>query len=60
MLPPTSVAPTDPYLTTLIVADGLLPGVRVLLEDKTRYASGNHKEPAARAVVARAVVLTGR
>ncbi|WP_205354388.1 pyridoxal-phosphate dependent enzyme [Embleya scabrispora] len=55
MLPPISVAPTDPYLTPLIVADGLLPGVRVFLKDETRYASGSHKEPAARAVVARAV-----
>ncbi|MFB6953794.1 pyridoxal-phosphate dependent enzyme [Streptomyces niveus] len=55
MLPPTSIAPTDPYLTPLIVADGLLPDVRVLLKDETRYASGSHKEPAARAVVARAI-----
>ncbi|MFE5328118.1 pyridoxal-phosphate dependent enzyme [Embleya sp. NPDC056575] len=56
MLPPISLAPpTDPYLTPLIVADGLLPGVRVFLKDESRYASGSHKEPAARAVVARAV-----
>lgn len=56
MLPhPISVAPTHPSLTPLIVADGLLPDVRVLLKDETVYASGSHKEPAARAVVARAV-----
>ncbi|MYW01708.1 pyridoxal-phosphate dependent enzyme [Streptomyces sp. SID3343] len=39
----------------MIAADDLLPGVRVFLKDETRYASGSHKEPAARAVVARAV-----
>ncbi|WP_331769689.1 pyridoxal-phosphate dependent enzyme (plasmid) [Embleya sp. NBC_00888] len=55
MLPQISVAPTDPYLTPFIVADGLLPDTRVFLKDETRYASGSHKEPAARAVVARAV-----
>ncbi|MFE7568535.1 pyridoxal-phosphate dependent enzyme [Streptomyces sp. NPDC057539] len=55
MLPPTSIAPTDPYLTPLIAVDGLLPDVRVFLKDETRYASGSHKEPAARAVVARAL-----
>jgi len=54
-MPRTSPAPTDPYTTPLIAVDDLLPGVRVFLKDETRYASGSHKEPAARAVVARAV-----
>ncbi|MET7951770.1 pyridoxal-phosphate dependent enzyme [Micromonospora sp. NPDC005324] len=47
-------APTDAFGTPLIDATGLVPGVRVLVKDETRYASGSHKEPAARAVVARA------
>lgn len=38
----------------LIEATGLVPGVRVLLKDETVHASGSHKEPAARSVVARA------
>ncbi|WP_326557786.1 pyridoxal-phosphate dependent enzyme [Micromonospora sp. NBC_01796] len=48
-------APTDAYGTPLIEAAGLVPGVRILVKDETRYASGSHKEPAARAVVARAI-----
>ncbi|WP_433534583.1 pyridoxal-phosphate dependent enzyme [Micromonospora sp. CA-249363] len=48
-------APTDAFGTPLIEGAGLVPGVRVLIKDETRYASGSHKEPAARAVVARAV-----
>lgn len=47
--------PTDAYDTPLLDAAGLLPGVRVLVKDETRYASGSHKEPAARAVVGRAL-----
>ncbi|OZM76821.1 pyridoxal-phosphate dependent enzyme [Pseudonocardia sp. MH-G8] len=54
-MPPASTAPVDPATTPLIAVDDLLPGVRVFLKDETRYASGSHKEPAARAVVARAV-----
>ncbi|GII58658.1 hypothetical protein Pth03_70470 [Planotetraspora thailandica] len=56
--PPNSVAPVDAYGTPLIDASalipGLAPGARVLVKDETRYASGSHKEPAARAVIARA------
>ncbi|GGL16605.1 hypothetical protein Sme01_36660 [Sphaerisporangium melleum] len=47
-------APADAYRTPLIDATGLVPGARILVKDETRYASGSHKEPAARAVVARA------
>ncbi|MFI7617263.1 pyridoxal-phosphate dependent enzyme [Nonomuraea terrae] len=47
-------APIDAYGTPLIDAADLVPGARVLIKDETRYASGSHKEPAARAVVARA------
>ncbi|MEU4533475.1 pyridoxal-phosphate dependent enzyme [Streptosporangium sp. NPDC023825] len=47
-------APTDAYGTPLIDATGLVPGARILIKDESRYASGSHKEPAARAVVARA------
>ncbi|MBM0277465.1 pyridoxal-phosphate dependent enzyme [Micromonospora sp. STR1s_6] len=32
-----------------------MPGARILIKDETRYSSGSHKEPAARAVVARAI-----
>ncbi|MEO3771722.1 pyridoxal-phosphate dependent enzyme [Micromonospora sp. B9E7] len=49
-----SEAPVDAYGTPLIDAGELVPGTRVLVKDETRYASGSHKEPAARAVVARA------
>lgn len=52
---PTSTVPTEPRSTPLISVDGLLPGVRVFLKDESRYASGSHKEPAARAVAARAL-----
>ncbi|MDX3855196.1 pyridoxal-phosphate dependent enzyme [Streptomyces sp. AK02-01A] len=48
-------APSDAYGTPLIDVSGLVPGARILVKDETRYASGSHKEPAARAVVARAV-----
>ncbi len=51
---PLSTAPTDAYATPLIDAGELVPGARVLIKDETRYASGSHKEPAARAVVLRA------
>ncbi|MBW0102231.1 pyridoxal-phosphate dependent enzyme [Pseudonocardia sp. KRD291] len=54
-MPQTSTAPTEPYTTPTITVDDLLPGVRVFLKDETRYASGSHKEPAARALVARAI-----
>lgn len=66
MMPPPSSAPTesaesrlspdapDALTTPLIPVDGLVPGVRVFLKDESRYASGSHKEPAARAVAARA------
>ncbi|GAA2230849.1 hypothetical protein GCM10010413_30620 [Promicromonospora sukumoe] len=37
-----------------IITEDLLPGIRVVLQDETRYASGSHKEPAAHAVVAAA------
>ncbi|MEU4097209.1 pyridoxal-phosphate dependent enzyme [Streptomyces sp. NPDC026673] len=49
-----SDAPVDAYGTPLIDAGELIPGTRVLIKDETRYASGSHKEPAARAVVRRA------
>ncbi|MFE7749070.1 pyridoxal-phosphate dependent enzyme [Streptomyces sp. NPDC057428] len=49
-----SDAPVNAYGTPLIDAGELVPGARVLIKDETRYASGSHKEPAARAVVARA------
>ncbi|MEU6606359.1 pyridoxal-phosphate dependent enzyme [Streptomyces shenzhenensis] len=55
MLHPTTATPVDPTPSPLISADGLLPGARVLLKDETHHASGSHKEPAARAVVARAL-----
>ncbi|MGJ6960913.1 pyridoxal-phosphate dependent enzyme [Streptosporangium sp. G11] len=53
-------APAGPFpehagQTPLIEARGLVPGVRVLIKDETRYASGSHKEPAARAVVRHAL-----
>lgn len=48
-------APIDPYSTPLIDVSRLAPGVRILVKDETRYVSGSHKEPAARAVIARAV-----
>ncbi|MEV6559580.1 pyridoxal-phosphate dependent enzyme [Nocardia sp. NPDC051756] len=51
---PLTSAPTDAYATPLIDAGALVPGTRILIKDETRYASGSHKEPAARAVVARA------
>ncbi|GAB3741247.1 threonine synthase [Amycolatopsis oliviviridis] len=44
-----------PRTSSLAPADDLLPGVRVFLADETHYPSGSHKEPAARAIVARAV-----
>ncbi|MDX2701276.1 pyridoxal-phosphate dependent enzyme [Streptomyces sp. PA03-6a] len=50
----SSDAPVDAYGTPLIDAGELVPGTRVLIKDETRYASGSHKEPAARAVVERA------
>lgn len=53
--PPTAEAPSDAFGTPLIDVSALVPGARVLVKDETRYASGSHKEPAARAVVARAV-----
>ncbi|GAA5108057.1 pyridoxal-phosphate dependent enzyme [Nocardia iowensis] len=52
---PLPTAPIDAYATPLIDAGELVPGTQVLIKDETRYASGSHKEPAARAVVARAV-----
>lgn len=52
---PTPTVPADPAAAPLIHADGLLPGARVFLKDETRHPSGSHKEPAARAVVARAL-----
>ncbi len=39
----------------LVPADDLLPGIRVFLADETHYPSGSHKEPAAHAIVARAI-----
>lgn len=48
-------APIDAYGTPLIDAGELVHGARILIKDETRYASGSHKEPAARAVVARAL-----
>lgn len=45
---------THPVPTSAELVDDLVPGVRVLLLDETRYASGSHKEPAARAVVTKA------
>ncbi len=51
----TISAPVDAYGTPLIDAGELVPGARVLIKDETCYASGSHKEPAARAVVARAI-----
>ncbi|WP_410809726.1 pyridoxal-phosphate dependent enzyme [Micromonospora sp. 067-2] len=48
-------APEDAFATPLIDATGLVREHRILIKDETRYASGSHKEPAARAVVARAV-----
>jgi threonine synthase len=39
----------------VIVTAEVVPGVRVHLADETRYPSGSHKEPAARALVAHAV-----
>lgn len=54
--PPLSAeAPSDAFGTPLIDVSALVPGARVLVKDETRYGSGSHKEPAARAVVARAV-----
>ncbi|MEU6496572.1 pyridoxal-phosphate dependent enzyme [Streptomyces sp. NPDC046984] len=53
--PPSAQAPSDAFGTPLIDVSALVPGARVLVKDETRYASGSHKEPAARAVVARAV-----
>ncbi|MFD4786141.1 pyridoxal-phosphate dependent enzyme [Streptomyces sp. NPDC058459] len=50
--PPSAVAPSDAFGTPLIDVSALVPGARVLVKDETRYASGSHKEPAARAVVA--------
>lgn len=47
-------APTDAFGTPLIDVSPLVPGARILVKDETRYASGSHKEPAARAVAARA------
>ncbi|MFK0251147.1 pyridoxal-phosphate dependent enzyme [Amycolatopsis azurea] len=44
-----------PRTSSLAPSDDLLPGVRVFLADETHYPSGSHKEPAARAIVARAV-----
>ncbi|MFD5089496.1 pyridoxal-phosphate dependent enzyme [Amycolatopsis thailandensis] len=44
-----------PRTSSLAPADDLLPGVRVFLADETHYPSGSHKEPAAHAIVARAV-----
>ncbi|WP_107656829.1 pyridoxal-phosphate dependent enzyme [Nocardia suismassiliense] len=52
---PLTTAPTDAYATPLIDAGELVPGTRILIKDETRYASGSHKEPAARAVVSRAI-----
>ncbi|WP_051799430.1 pyridoxal-phosphate dependent enzyme [Catenuloplanes japonicus] len=53
---PTSVSyPINAFETPLIDAGELVPGARILIKDETRYASGSHKEPAARAVVARAI-----
>ncbi|GAA3620803.1 hypothetical protein GCM10022223_42100 [Kineosporia mesophila] len=40
--------------TRLISVDDLVPGLSVLLQDETLYASGSHKEPAARSVAAAA------
>lgn len=58
-MPPSVVVrprtPTDAHDTPLIEVSALVPGARVLVKDETRYASGSHKEPAARAVVAAAV-----
>jgi threonine synthase len=51
---PYAAPPITAYATPLIDAGEVTPGLRVLVKDETRYASGSHKEPAARAVVARA------
>ncbi|MEU3795531.1 pyridoxal-phosphate dependent enzyme [Streptomyces fructofermentans] len=53
--PPSAEAPSDSFNTPLIDVSALVPGARVLVKDETRYASGSHKEPAARAVVAQVV-----
>ncbi|GAA5051321.1 pyridoxal-phosphate dependent enzyme [Nocardia callitridis] len=47
--------PDDADQTPLLDVSALVPGAHVLIKDETRYASGSHKEPAARAVVARAM-----
>jgi threonine synthase len=50
-----AAVPSDAYGTPLIDVSGLVPGATVYVKDETRYGSGSHKEPAARAVVARAM-----
>ncbi|MFJ2477940.1 pyridoxal-phosphate dependent enzyme [Streptomyces sp. NPDC087659] len=57
---PGAAAPRDAYGTPLIDVSPLVPGARILVKDETLYASGSHKEPAARAVVARALAAGHR
>ncbi|WP_410652361.1 pyridoxal-phosphate dependent enzyme [Amycolatopsis sp. cmx-4-54] len=44
-----------PQISIPAPAEDLLPGIRVVLADETHYPSGSHKEPAAHAIVARAL-----
>ncbi|MHA6622727.1 pyridoxal-phosphate dependent enzyme [Pseudonocardia sp. DLS-67] len=53
--PTTPTAPIDAYGTPLYDVSALTPGAHVVVKDETRYVSGSHKEPAARAVVADAL-----